>query len=107
DNRNGKNNNIYSSQLNTIYDFALGKQDSLENYIGNTMRRVLEAFSTFKYKLGIDNLRTDKNIINQIDNNKLNSFFENYLFRLILNNESHLEDDYKGATDKGLIEYLT
>ncbi|TFV23506.1 hypothetical protein E4T75_07430 [Staphylococcus saprophyticus] len=107
DNRNGKNNNVYSSQLNTIYDFALGKQDSLENYIGNTMRRVLEAFSTFKYKLGIDSLRTDKNIINQIDNNKLNSFFENYLFRLILNNESHLEDDYKSATDKGLIEYLT
>ncbi|MCG1254054.1 AAA family ATPase [Staphylococcus epidermidis] len=108
--RNGKKNNIYNLQLNAIYDFAIGKlnvQAELENYIGNTMRRVLEAFSTFKYRTGIDSLRTDKNIINLITNSKLNTFFENYLFRLILNNESHNEDNYKGITDKALIEYLT
>lgn len=79
---NGKRNNVYNSQLNTIYDFALGKQDELEIYIGNAMRRVLEAFSIFKYKIGIDNLRTDKNIIGQINSSKINSFFENYLLDL-------------------------
>ncbi|MCG2181122.1 AAA family ATPase [Staphylococcus epidermidis] len=105
--RKGKKNNIYNSQLNAIYEFACGKQNELETYIGNTMRRVLEAFSTFKYEVGIDRLRTDENIIGLINNSKLNSFFENYLFRLILNNESHHEDDYKGITDKNLIEYLT
>ncbi|WP_367121229.1 AAA family ATPase [Staphylococcus capitis] len=105
--RKGKRNNVYNSQLNTIYAFALGNQNELETYIGNTMRRVMEAFSTFKYKIGIDGLRTDENIIGLINNRKLSSFFENYLFRLILNNESHQEDDYKGITDKQLIEYLT
>lgn len=79
---NGKRNNVYNSQLNTIYDFALGKQDELEIYIGNAMRRVLEAFNIFKYKIGIDNLRTDKNIIGQINSSKINSFFENYLLDL-------------------------
>lgn len=46
------------------------------------MRRVLEAFNIFKYKIGIDNLRTDKNIIGQINSSKINSFFENYLLDL-------------------------
>lgn len=46
------------------------------------MRRVLEAFSIFKYKISIDNLRTDKNIIGQINSSKINSFFENYLLDL-------------------------
>lgn len=40
------------------------------------MRRVLEAFSIFKYKIGIDNLRTDKNIVGQINSSKSIAFLK-------------------------------
>lgn len=99
--------NIYNSQMKLIFEFAKGNKNEVENYIGNTMRRVCEAFSTFKYKCGIDFLRTDNYIIDLINESNLREFFENYLFRLILNNESHHEDDYKGITDKDIMNYLT
>lgn len=102
-----KLNNIYSNQVKFIYEFANGNKDEAENYIGNTMRRVCEAFSTFKYRCGIDNLRTDKIVIETIDSEELKIFFENYLFRLILNNESHESDRSKGITDQNIIDYLT
>lgn len=99
--------NIYNSQMKLIFEFAKGNKNEVENYIGNTMRPVCEAFSTFKYKCGIDFLRTDNYIIDLINESNLREFFENYLFRLILNNESHHEDDYKGITDKDIMNYLT
>lgn len=99
--------NIYNYQMNLIFEFAKGNKNEIENYIGNTMRRVCEAFSTFKYQCGIDFLRTDKSITGLINEDNLREFFENYLFRLILNNESHHEDDYKGVTDKDVMNYLT
>lgn len=105
--KNDKKGNIYNYQLQIIFDFALGNNNEIENYIGNTMRRVCEGFSTFKYKCGADSLRTNKEITSLIKNEDLECFFENYLFRLIFNNESHQADDFRGVTDKDVINYLT
>ena len=97
---------MYKNQLNSIYDFANGNANESETYIGNSMRRVCEAFSTFKYRCGIDELRTERIIIESIKPEKLSLFFENYLFRLILNNESHESDNIKGITDRNIFDYL-
>lgn len=104
--KKNKLSNMYKNQLNSIYDFANGNANESETYIGNSMRRVCEAFSTFKYRCGIDELRTERIIIESIKPEKLSLFFENYLFRLILNNESHESDNIKGITDRNIFDYL-
>jgi len=86
--------NEYSVMLNQIYLFACTSTDdvNLEHSIGNIMRRVLEAFSTFTYKTGIDKLSTNRDILNLIENEAHRNYFENSMYRLVLNGESHLQD---------------
>ena len=40
----------YTELMKIVYRFALGDADGYELVIGNIMRQVLEAFSTFQYK---------------------------------------------------------
>ena len=85
--------NLYSKLLNDIYNYASDEEKyDGDHTIGNKMRRVLEAFSTFTYKKGIEELSTNVNIINVIDNSE---FYKNSMYRLILHGESHLEEDAK------------
>ena len=45
-----KNQNEYTDLLKEIFEFANADKATEENSIGNQMRRVLEAFSTFSFK---------------------------------------------------------
>ena len=56
----------YTNLVNIIYQFAKSEDDEGELIIGNVMRRVLEAFSTFEYRKSIQDVSNDKSILNTI-----------------------------------------
>lgn len=95
-----KNNeaNEYSRLYNLIYDFAKGATGASSLPIGNLMRQLMEAFSTFQYKIGIVELSTKENVIELLPNEYRN-YFRNYMYRLVLNSGSHKENEAKFNLD--------
>lgn len=84
----------YSKLILTIFNYANGIPDILTSYdlsIGNMMRQVLEAFSTFQYRKGIRKIATDSDILKVLDKHKVSTYFENLMYQLILHGESHTE----------------
>ena len=49
---NLKRRNEYSELLKIVYEYACGEDTNDNLIVGNSMRRVLEAFSTFVYEKG-------------------------------------------------------
>lgn len=96
-----KKSNEYSKLLATIYNFAISPTENseIEPYIGNTIRRVVETYSTFIYKVGIDAISFDEEIISQIKNTKQQEYFSNLMYRILLNGESHSEEKVKSLED--------
>ena len=84
-----KNINEYSELLNMIFNYAKDNTQNLDLTIGNTMRRALEAFSTFIYKKGIVEVSRDPKVIDHLG--EYSTHFENLMYRLVLHVESHLE----------------
>lgn len=85
----------YTELIEHIYDFATLSQPPEEySAIGNEMRKILEAFSTFLYKEGIASLTTNAKVLSKLDE-PYRTYFENLMYRLVLHGESHLEDDVK------------
>ncbi|QIK56816.1 AAA family ATPase [Erysipelothrix sp. HDW6A] len=108
----GNTTNDYNRLLVNIFDYAVyNEKDSLGSLIipnddlviGNTMRRVLEAFSTFEYRMGINEISTDRKILYLMDE-EYADYFENLMYRLVLNGESHLKDRVK---DTAKIDFYT
>ncbi len=96
--------NEYGSSMKNIYDFIKGNTDSIT--IGNTMRRVLEAFSTFIYQKSIDNVSYEPNVLSALGDYSI--YFENLMYRLILNGESHFEEQiYNIYERKDFFEFIS
>ena len=89
----GKKYSEYKTLLNEIYDFANNSVSENVN-IGNNMRKVLEAFGTFNYQCGIENIARDEAIVANLEA-KQQEYFENLMYRLVLHGESHAEDKTK------------
>lgn len=92
-----KQRNDYKKMLEDIYKYAKVENEEIErdldDTIGNTMRKLLEAYSTFNYNKGIEKLTRNDNILEKIKNKEAKQYFENFMYRLILNNESHSSDE--------------
>lgn len=58
-----KSHNEYGVLLNRVYQFANGEMSDDGATIGNAMRRVLEAFSTFNYQKSIEKVSCDKDVL--------------------------------------------
>ena len=85
----------YTELLETVFAYATGSgAPSSESFVGNAMRKILEAYGTFNYKQDITKLTTDPMIVNKIDE-KYRDYFENLMYRLVLHGESHFEDPVK------------
>lgn len=56
------------------------------------MRRVLEAYSTFNYNLGPSEISTNQELLSKIKDKTEREFFKAYMYRLILNSDSHSSD---------------
>ena len=80
--------NEYTEMLKLIYEYGNGKASEHEIYIGNIMRQVIEAFSTFEFKQGIGFSRDDS-ILSAIEHEKTRDYFKNLMYRFVLNGGSH------------------
>lgn len=86
----------YGELLQKIYNYASETTDNCLE-IGNVMRRVLEAFSTFVYKEGIEQVSLNTDILETLG--KHSKFFENLMYRLVLHGESHYQEQVKSMHD--------
>ena len=103
-----KKYNEYSKMLNEIYEFANKEDDyeKLEYTIGNQMRKVLEAYATFNYKKGIENISTTEEILNKIADESKREYFRNFMYRLILNGDSHMEEIARSYPNSTFFDHI-
>ena len=88
--------NEYKKMIECVYSYAVdtNKNDPdeiLEIGIGNIMRRMLEAFSSFCYNVSFENMLRKEDILLSIPETK-RSYYGNFMYRLTLNTESHMEE---------------
>lgn len=102
-----KSHNEYSQLLQMMYQYALNENDELDLVIGNVMRRVLEAFSSFSYKKGIVDVSLDDKVINLLPNQTSKTYYRNLMYRLVLNTESHAQESMQGAPEESFFSHLS
>lgn len=90
--------NDYSFLLQKVYEYATIPEvrSELDDNIGNLMRKILEAFGTFLYKSGIEEISYNEEVLSLIEDLDIREYFRNLMYRLILHNESHLEYQTRG-----------
>jgi len=100
--------NEYTQLLEKIYLYAKSSAEDheLDLVIGNMMRRVLEAFGTFSFRLGIKRLSLDKRVLEQLPGEEV-PYYRNLMFKLVLHNESHSEESIQGAPENSLFPRLS
>lgn len=69
------------------------------------MRRVLEAFSTFEFKEGIEDVSCNRTVLKSLAPHA--DYFENLMYRLVLNGESHFEQRIKGLEDLNFFSVIS
>lgn len=88
-------NNEYKKLLESVYDYAKNPIDNEDEYvetsIGNTMRRLIEAFSSFCYNTSFEEMMCREGVLNAISEER-RKYYENFMCRLALNGESHMEE---------------
>ncbi|WP_322153477.1 AAA family ATPase [Paratractidigestivibacter sp.] len=82
----------YSVLLKKVYDYAVTDVDDYAEacVIGNVMRRVLEAYGTFNYGVGMDRLSRDEDL--KVRFGDLEGLLANAMYRLALNDDSHMQE---------------
>lgn len=115
--------NEYKKLLEYVYDYAKNPTDEdehIESGIGNVMRRLIEAFSSFCYNMKFEEMMCHAGILKAIPPEK-RTYYENFMCRLALNGESHMEErvyglnlttpyftkEEKVQTAKGLLLFLS
>jgi energy-coupling factor transporter ATP-binding protein EcfA2 len=83
--------NEYKKLLDNIFSFANGDVDGKDISIGNQMRKVMEAYATFVYRKRMEDAFHNEDVLDSIPNEK-KTYYKNFMFRLILNGESHEEE---------------
>ena len=88
--------NEYKKLLEFVYAYATDAgaddpDDRQEMSIGNVMRRMMEAFSSFCYNDTFEKMVRKEDVLAVIPYGK-RSYYENFMCRLILNTESHMAE---------------
>ena len=84
--------NEYTELINLVFEYANGGANEQGAYIGNIMRQVMEAFATFEYKKGIDEVSTDDSILSVMEHEEDRNHYKNLMYRIVLNEGSHRYD---------------
>lgn len=89
--------NEYKKLLESVFEYAssattFDSDDIRDISIGNTMRRLLEAFSSFCYDMNFEKMLRKEDILLEIPENRRN-YYGNFMYRLTLNSESHMEEN--------------
>lgn len=93
------NRQEYTEILKLIYSYGQGNSNEHDLVIGNLMRQALEAFATFQYKKGIEDVSTDPDILALLPERAYKTYFENLMYRLVLHGSSHKEEQIKAMKD--------
>ena len=93
--------------MKAVYDYACGKNANDTLIVGNLMRRVMEAFSTFVYKKGIAEISCDDTILQQIGDKDYIDYFKNLMYRLVLNGDSHMLERTNSLDDMDYLNFLS
>lgn len=99
------NRHEYTLLMEHVYSYAKGEKDN-ELIIGNIMRRVLEAFSTFEYKEGIRKVSRNQDVLEALPS-QYRDYFQNLMYRFILHDESHYEGNIKTLPDLNLFNFIS
>ena len=97
--------NEYSALMLIIFNYAKGNSQELTLYdlpIGNMMRQVLEAFSTFFYRDGITEITEDQNIMKILEQKQVKTYFQYLMYGPMLHGESHTEIKIKTMQNMNL-----
>lgn len=98
----------YTLLMEMVYRYAMGDNvNENEIIIGNAMRRILEAFSTFEYREGIEEVSCDKEILDSLEEKKYHDYFENLMYRIVLNGESHYRDTVITLPDMNFFDHIS
>ena len=87
--------NEYAILMESVYEYACGGATDYGPYIGNVLRQVLEAFSTFEFKKGIEAVSTDDDILSVMEHEEHRRYFKNLMYRLVLHEGSHRYDQVR------------
>lgn len=91
-----KKRNDYQKMLEEIYNYAKiddpNKVNEFDDSIGNIMRKLLESYATFNYNKSIEELTRNENILKKLNNDNQKEYYKNFMYRLVLNSESHTFD---------------
>ena len=101
-----RNRSEYTYLLGTVFDYAKEIDAQYSVSIGNIMRKVMEAFGTFVYKKGMSQLSTDENIMANLSKED-RAYYENLMYRLVLNTGSHMEEKVKTIDDMNFFDYIS
>ena len=71
------------------------------------MRRVLEAYFSFNYNNGFENALNKSEILNKIQDEEKKKYFENFMYRLVLNTESHTEERAYNFAETKMFDYIS
>ncbi len=97
----------YTELVKAIYEYALGNGNSYEIIIGNILRQVLEAFATFQYKKGIEEVSTDSYVLDALPEEEYKLYFYNLMYRLVLHGGSHREEQVKALDDMNFFSVVS
>lgn len=89
--------NEYKKLLTFVFDYAskAGADDpdeTQEMSIGNVMRRMMEAFSSFCYNDSFEKMVRKEDVLDLIKDPQRRSYYANFMGRLTLNTESHMAE---------------
>lgn len=99
--------NEYTALVHQVYAYAKNLDPSQDLVIGNMMRRVLEAFSSFSYKTGIAEISTNSDILALLPDDSTRMYFQNSMYRLVLHGESHFEEAVRAAPETTFFSSLS
>ncbi|MCD7121893.1 AAA family ATPase [Limosilactobacillus albertensis] len=98
--------NGYSRLMCEVYDYGNNDKTIDRMIIGNEMRKLLESFSTFNYRQGIEKVSLDEAILNKIDKSD-RSYYKNLMYRLVLHGESHTEERIDTLDDINFFDFIS
>ena len=104
-----KKHNEYTQLLQRIYQYATSAAVNPDSdlVIGNVMRRVLEAFASFSFKKGVEDVSLDERVLELLSDEESKTYYRNLMYRLVLNNESHFIENIQGAPEMSFYSHLS
>lgn len=96
----------YTALFEIIYKYAVTIDSTYSHNIGNIMRKVMEAYGTFVYKKGMSELSTNEQILAGLNTND-KKYFENLMYRLVLNTGSHMQEKVCTIEDMKFFDFIS